>query len=296
MKLNEEQFKEVYEILREKLLVMRAGSEGMVNITPGNERYFPEKNKIVLGMPLASSRTNLTLKEKPKAINVIVGKKQFKSFSLQPLYENKKIAALDVNSEKQKSLIQKYKVKDEQSYIPVLKTFYIHLPYYSNCLNYGEVITRMTLELFDQFLSKERVKVEEAFADEHYSSAFKSKIGNKLTFNKSHEQYIEKKYFDFLKSFDAFEITSCEEFPLISNYKGFENFDERLNYASYTVSFWKFPIAEKPNYKSQKVSTAESLAICLKRAVCNKAHIKMNEKAVNSNLPLISEGAGKGDN
>lgn len=296
MKLSESQLREVYDILREKLFVMREDSTGMVGITPGNERYFPERNKIILGMPLASSKSNISLKDRPKSVHVTVGRKEYKTFSLLPLCEPQKIAALDINNEKKKSLIEKYKVKDEQSCVPVLKTFHIHLPYYKNYLNYGEIITRLTLELYEQYLNSERAKVEEALEGEHFSSGFKAMVGKKMSFKKSHEQHIEKQFFDFLKSFDAIEVTSWNETPLISTYKGFENFDERLNYASYDVSFWRFPVVVPENTESlngKKVDNIEKQFLRIKRAVFNKANIKYDDSADIARLPLVSCSNGK---
>ena len=59
------------------------------------------------------------------------------------------------------------------------------------------------------------------------------------------------------------------------------------------VSFWKFPIAEKPSYKTQKVSNKDAQLLKIKRAVFNKAHVNMDENAALSVLPLISDGKGK---
>ncbi|MDE6583679.1 MAG: hypothetical protein K2K31_03430 [Clostridia bacterium] len=298
MKLSESQLKEVYETLREKFLVMRSGSHGIVGITTGNEKYFPERTKIILGMPLASSDSDLSINERPKAVRVTVKKKDYRTFSLLPLCEPKTIGSLDVSYDKKKSLMEKYHTRDDQHRIPVLKTFSIHLPYYKNTLNYGEVITRLTLELYDQFLNTEKAKLEEAFAGEHFSYGFESKLGKKLSLNKSHEQNIEKRFFEFLKSFDAIEVTSCNEVPLISTYKGFENFDENLNYASYKVSFWKFPItvaSKSVDENKQKVGSVEEQLICIKRAVFKKANIEFDEKACIKTLPLVSGGNGKSD-
>lgn len=245
-------FKKTCDLLSDKLLVVPQYTRivenkketlyqaNAIHRLAEDDLYFPESRKLRLFMPLSATekkdiRLTKTLPEQIKIVDEDENEKQF--FSLTSVSSKKTVDKLDYFEKEYYGKIFDFK-KEKNLSIVMPMQFKVHLP----MVNRNGILTQETVypELIENFARD----LYDTFAmsyNEMLKKGLKGKAKENFQMSEEQEKEMNNQFVKFVKTFDAMEVGYTIT-PYVCGFVGCEGFDRTLDYATYDVLLYRFPV------------------------------------------------------